>query len=60
VVKSILKLLNKPGSLIQYVADRSGHDVRYAFDPKKIKELGWKPKYKFDEALKNTVRWYEQ
>jgi len=60
VVKSILKLLNKPQSLIQYVADRPGHDVRYALEPKKIKELGWKPKYKFDEALKNTVKWYEQ
>jgi len=58
VVKSILKLLNKPQSLIQYVADRPGHDVRYALEPKKIKELGWKPKYKFDEALKNTVKWY--
>ena len=58
VVKSILKLLNKPNSLIQYVADRPGHDVRYALDPKKIKELGWKPKYKFDEALENAVKWY--
>jgi len=58
VVKFILKLLNKPQSLIQYVADRPGHDVRYALEPKKIKELGWKPKYKFDEALKNTVKWY--
>ena len=58
VVKSILKILNKPNSLIQYVADRPGHDVRYALEPKKIKELGWKPKYKFDEALKNTVKWY--
>jgi len=58
VVKSILKILNKPNSLIQYVADRPGHDVRYALDPKKIKELGWKPRYKFDEALKNTVEWY--
>jgi len=60
VVKSILKLLNKPNSLIQYVADRPGHDVRYALEPKKIKELGWKPKYKFDEALKNTVKWYKK
>ena len=58
VVKSILKILNKPNSLIQYVADRPGHDVRYALDPKKIKELGWKPKYKFNKALENTVKWY--
>jgi len=60
VVKSILKLLNKPQSLIQYVTDRPGHDVRYALDPKKIKELDWKPKYKFDGALKNTVKWYKK
>jgi len=60
VVKSILKLLNKPQSLIQYVADRPGHDVRYALEPKKIKELGWKPNYKFYEALKNTVKWYSR
>jgi len=58
VVKSILKILNKPNSLIQYVADRPGHDVRYALEPKKIKELGWKPRYKFGEALENTVKWY--
>jgi dTDP-glucose 4,6-dehydratase len=58
VVKSILKILNKPNSLIQYVPDRPGHDVRYALEPKKIKKLGWKPRYKFDEALKNTVEWY--
>ena len=60
VVKSILKILNKPNSLIQYVADRPGHDVRYALEPKKIKELGWKPKYKFGEALENTVKWYKK
>ena len=42
------------------MADRPGHDVRYALEPKKIKELGWKPKYKFDEALKNTVKWYKK
>jgi len=60
IVKSILRILNKPQSLIQYVADRPGHDVRYALEPKKIKELGWKPNYKFYEALKNTVKWYSR
>jgi dTDP-glucose 4,6-dehydratase len=59
VVKSILKMLNKPESLIQHVEDRPGHDVRYALEPKKIKELGWKPKYKFNEALKITIEWYK-
>ncbi|EQD49613.1 dTDP-D-glucose 4,6-dehydratase [mine drainage metagenome] len=58
VVKKTLKAIKKPESFIKYVADRPGHDVRYAIGPDKIKELGWKPKYKFDEALKNTVEWY--
>lgn len=45
--------------LIQYVKDRPGHDFRYAIDPSKIeKELGWKPKFAFESALKETVRWY--
>ena len=46
VVKTILKALDKPESLITYVTDRAGHDLRYAIDPTKIEtELGWKPKY---------------
>ena len=49
VVKTILKALDKPESLIRYVKDRPGHDRRYAIDPTKIEtELGWKPKYNFD------------
>ncbi|EMY76296.1 dTDP-glucose 4,6-dehydratase [Leptospira weilii serovar Ranarum str. ICFT] len=45
--------------LIQYVKDRPGHDFRYAIDPSKIeKELGWKPKFAFESALRETVRWY--
>ncbi|HEX3026044.1 MAG TPA: dTDP-glucose 4,6-dehydratase [Clostridia bacterium] len=59
VVKSILKELGKPESLIHYVTDRPGHDRRYAINPEKIeKELGWRPTYKFDEGIKVTVRWY--
>lgn len=59
VVKELLKQLDKPESLIQYVEDRLGHDRRYAIDPTKLqKELGWEPKYTFETGLKETVRWY--
>jgi dTDP-glucose 4,6-dehydratase len=59
VVRTILKELNKPESLIRYVTDRKGHDLRYAIDPTKIeKELGWKPKYNFDTGIKQTIHWY--
>lgn len=58
VVKTILKELNKPESLINYVKDRPGHDLRYAMDPHKIEtELGWKPKYNFDTGIKVTIKW---
>lgn len=59
VVKTILKELKKPESLIKYVTDRPGHDMRYAIDPTKIKnELGWEPTTLFDEGIKKTVKWY--
>ncbi|MGC8730595.1 MAG: dTDP-glucose 4,6-dehydratase [Candidatus Micrarchaeia archaeon] len=59
VVKMILNILNKDESLIKFVGDRPGHDVRYAIDARKIrKELGWKPKMKFDEGLKYTTQYY--
>jgi len=59
VVKTILKELDKPESLIQYVTDRPGHDRRYAIDPTKIhNELGWLPATKFDDGIKKTVKWY--
>lgn len=59
VVQTILRELNKPESLIQYVSDRKGHDLRYAIDPTKIEtELGWKPKYNFDTGIKQTIQWY--
>lgn len=58
VVKTILKELNKPESLINYVKDRPGHDLRYAMDPHKIEtELGWRPKYNFDTGIKVTIKW---
>ncbi len=59
VVKTILKALNKPESLIKYVKDRPGHDMRYAIDPTKLEtELGWKPKYNFDTGIAQTIEWY--
>ncbi|MFH2117489.1 MAG: dTDP-glucose 4,6-dehydratase [Bacillota bacterium] len=59
VVKTILRELKKPESLIKYVRDRKGHDLRYAIDPTKIEtELGWKPKYNFDTGIKQTIKWY--
>ena len=59
VVKTILKALNKPESLIKFVTDRPGHDRRYAIDPTKIEtELGWKPKYNFDTGIQQTIQWY--
>lgn len=59
VVKTILRELGKPESLITYVKDRPGHDQRYAIDPSKIHgELGWLPATTFDEGIKKTIRWY--
>ncbi len=58
VVKTILKALNKPESLINYVTDRPGHDLRYAIDPTKIEtELGWKPVHNFDTGIIETIKW---
>lgn len=59
VVKTILRSLNKPESLIRFVSDRKGHDLRYAIDPTKIEtELGWKPKYTFETGIPVTIDWY--
>lgn len=59
VVKTILKALDKPESLIRFVTDRPGHDMRYAIDPSKIhEELGWLPETPFDEGIQKTIRWY--
>ncbi len=59
IVKLICQHLNKPESLITYVTDRKGHDMRYAIDPTKIHtELGWLPNTKFADGLKKTIDWY--
>ena len=59
VVKTVLRELGKPESLITFVTDRPGHDRRYAIDPSKIHaELGWLPRTKFDDGIHQTVQWY--
>ncbi|MFA8343479.1 MAG: dTDP-glucose 4,6-dehydratase [Rhodothermaceae bacterium] len=59
IVKLILGILGKSEDLIEYVKDRPGHDRRYAIDSSKIQnELGWKPQFKFEEAIEKTVQWY--
>lgn len=59
IVKMICKELGKPESLITYVADRKGHDLRYAIDPTKIRnELGWFPETRFEDGIKKTIVWY--
>ena len=56
---SSARQLGKPESLITYVTDRKGHDMRYAIDPTKIhNELGWLPETKFEDGIKKTIQWY--
>ena len=58
VAEAVLDIMGKPRSLIQYVADRPGHDYRYALDVTRITELGWEARTNFAEGLERTVRWY--
>ena len=59
VVKKILRALAKPESLIRFVTDRPGHDMRYAIDPTKIyNELGWLPVTRFEDGIQRTIGWY--
>ena len=59
IVRLICKALGKSKSLITYVADRKGHDLRYAIDPTKIQnELGWLPETKFEDGIQKTIQWY--
>jgi len=59
VVRSILRLLNKPESMIAFVKDRPGHDFRYSLNTDKVeKEIGWKAKVSFEDGLARTVKWY--
>ena len=59
MVEKILKIMNKPSDLIEFVPDRPGHDKHYSINSSKIKnEVNWSPKFNFDDALKETVNWY--
>ena len=61
IVHLICRILNKPESLIQFVEDRKGHDVRYSLDISKIRnELGWSPETAFDVGMAKTIQWYEE
>ena len=56
----LISLLNCDASSIEFVADRLGHDLRYAIDSKKIQsELGWFPKIDFEAGLRSTIDWYQ-
>ncbi len=58
VAEAVLDILGKPRSLIEFVADRLGHDYRYALEMSRIKSLGWQPDVMFADGLERTVRWY--
>jgi dTDP-glucose 4,6-dehydratase len=58
MARAILRLLDKPESLLQWVTDRPGHDRRYALDVSKVEALGWRSRHGFGEAIAKTVRWY--
>lgn len=60
VAEAVLEITGKPASLIEYVADRPGHDYRYALDITRITALGWEPRVNFAEGLQRTVSWYHQ
>lgn len=58
VVKAIISTLDKSEDLIEFVQDRLGHDKRYAIDPTKLEQLGWKPTYTFETGIAHTIQWY--
>jgi len=58
VAEAVLEIIGKPRSLIEFVADRPGHDYRYALDVSRITELGWEPATTFADGLRRTVDWY--
>ncbi len=61
LIETILELMGKNRNDYDHVSDRAGHDMRYAIDASKLmNELGWKPKYSFDEGLKQTIDWYTE
>ena len=59
VAEAVLDIMGRPRSMIEYVADRPGHDYRYALDVERITQLGWEPRVNLAEGLDRTVRWYQ-
>jgi dTDP-glucose 4,6-dehydratase len=60
LTRRILRLLDKPDTLIRHVQDRPGHDRRYSLDTTKLRSLGWTPQVEFDRGLADTIAWYRQ
>ena len=60
IAEAVLEIMGKPRSLIQFVADRPGHDYRYALDISRVTDLGWEPQTSLPDGLERTVRWYQQ
>src|SRR6185503_21377254 len=58
VAEAVLDVMGKPRSLIEFVADRPGHDYRYALDTSRITDLGWEPRVTFGDGLSATIDWY--
>ena len=60
ITDKILEILGKDESMVEYVTDRPGHDFRYSLDCSKLRKMGWKSRYSFDDALEETVSWYRE
>ena len=60
VIRTILRILGRPDSLVRHVTDRPGHDRRYALATGKLRALGWQPTIDFEEGLRRTVAWYQE
>ncbi|PWB56957.1 MAG: dTDP-glucose 4,6-dehydratase [Candidatus Methanoperedenaceae archaeon] len=58
ITKSILETLGKDHTMVEYVKDRPGHDLRYSLDCTRLRKLGWAPQHGFEDALHDTIRWY--
>ena len=57
-MKTILQIINKPESLIEFVTDRPGHDFRYSLETKKVKsDISWKPSNSFEKGIEKTIQW---
>ena len=60
VARLVLSLLGMQENMLEFVADRKGHDYRYAMDWRVLSRLGWKPEHKFEDGLQRTINWYKE